>query len=203
MALSPSRAEMRYLIPLLSLTALAGCEVRSSEVNVAKEARPTHYAIGRAPTAEEIAAVNIDANPSGVGLPAGQGSAKEGAAIFAQKCAVCHGPHGEGIEKNPRLIGREPPPGFAFASDVKAPKTIGNYWPYATTLYDYMHRTMPLNAPGSLAPAELYSLAAFLLSENGIIDANMIMDAKSLPAVKMPAQPKFVRDNRTGGAGFK
>ena len=165
--------------------------------------RPSRYGLGRTPSAAEIAAIDIDANASGVGLPAGQGTAAAGAAIYGQKCAVCHGAKGEGIEKNPRLIGREPPPGFVFATDAKAPKTIGNYWPYATTLYDYMHRTMPLTAPGSLTPDETYSLVAFLLSENGITPATATLDAKSLAAVKMPAQPHFVTDNRTGGPVFK
>lgn len=193
---------MRQIIPIFTLAMLAACEVRSTDM-ASRESRPARYGIGRAPTGDEIAAIDIDANPAGVGLPPGRGTAKEGAAIYAQKCAGCHGPKGEGIEKNPRLIGKEPAAGFVFASDVKAPKTIGNYWPYATTLYDYLHRAMPLNAPGSLAPGEVYSLTAFLLSENGVIDSSMVMDARTLPAVKMPAQPKFVRDNRTGGVGFK
>ncbi|MEP6733681.1 MAG: c-type cytochrome, partial [bacterium] len=148
--------------------------------------RPARYEIGHAPTPAEIAAIDIDANASGVGLPAGQGTAAEGAQIFAQKCASCHGAKGEGIDKVPRLIGREPAPGFVFALDAKAPKTIGNYWPYATTLYDYLHRTMPLSAPGSLTPSETYGLVAFLLSENGVVPATTVIDAKSLTAIKMP-----------------
>ena len=175
----------------------------SSPDGAAPAGRPSRYGLGRTPSAADIAAIDIDANASGVGLPAGQGTATAGAAIYGQKCAVCHGAKGEGIEKNPRLIGREPPPGFVFATDAKAPKTIGNYWPYATTLYDYMHRTMPFTAPGSLTPDETYSLVAFLLSENGIIPSAATLDAKSLAAVKMPAQPHFVTDNRTGGPVFK
>jgi len=169
----------------------------------ASGARPSSYGIGHTPTPAEIAAIDIDANASGAGLPAGQGTATVGATIYAAKCAMCHGPKGEGIDKVPKLIGREPPPGFVFASDAKAPKTIGNYWPYATTLYDYIHRTMPLSSPNSLTPEETYSLVAFLLSENGIVPATTVVDAKSLPAIKMPAQPHFVTDNRTGGQGFK
>lgn len=164
---------------------------------------PSRYGLGHTPTPAEIAVIDIDANASGVGLPAGQGTAATGAIIYAQKCAVCHGPKGEGIEKNPKLIGRDPPAGFVFASDAKAPKTIGNYWPYATTVYDHIHRTMPLTSPGSLTPDETYSLVAFLLSENGIIPATTTVDAKSLAAIKMPAQPHFVPDNRTGGATFR
>jgi cytochrome c len=164
---------------------------------------PSRYGLGHTATPAEIAVIDIDANASGVGLPAGQGTAATGAIIYAQKCAVCHGAKGEGIDKYPKLIGREPPAGFVFASDFKAPKTIGNYWPYATTLYDYMHRTMPLTSPNSLTPDETYSLVAFLLSENGIIPATTTVDAKSLAAIKMPAQPHFVPDNRRGGTGFK
>jgi cytochrome c len=168
-----------------------------------KESRPRHYDLGRAPSAAEIAAIDIDANPAGKGLPAGQGTAATGAVVFVSKCAMCHGPRGEGIDKNPRLIGKEPPAGFVFANDFKAPKTVGNYWPYATTLYDYIHRAMPLNAPGSLTPDEIYGVVAFLLSENGVVSANTVIDAKSLPTVKMPAHDRFVKDNRTGGAGFR
>jgi mono/diheme cytochrome c family protein len=186
----------RRIILFLLLMACHGDDRKVSE-------RPSRYGLGHTPTPAEIAAIDIDANASGVGLPAGQGTAATGAVIYAQKCASCHGPKGEGIDKNPKLIGREPPAGFIFATDAKAPKTIGNYWPYATTLYDYLHRAMPLNVPGSLTPDETYSLVAFLLSENGIIPATTTVDAKSLAAIKMPAQPHFVPDNRTGGATFK
>ena len=187
---------------LALLLFLGACKV-SDGTSGSLSGRPDRYGLGSAPTAEQIAAVNIDANPAGIGLPPGQGTAQSGAIVYAQKCALCHGPHGEGIEKNPKLIGREPPPGFVFASDAKAPKTIGNYWPYATTLYDYVKRTMPLSAPGSLAPDEIYGVVAFLLTENGIIAGTTTIDAKSLAAVKMPARSHFVPDNRTGGATFR
>ena len=170
--------------------------------DVIRDEPPSTYGLGRAVSPAEIAAIDIDANSAGEGLPPGQGTATAGAAIFAQKCAACHGAKGEGIDRNPKLIGREPPPGFVFASDAKAPKTIGNYWPYATTLFDYMRRTMPLTAPGSLTADETYSLVAFLLRENGIPTAPTL-DAKSLADVKMPAQSKFVKDNRTGGPTFR
>lgn len=159
--------------------------------------------LGHTPRTEEIAAIDIDANAAGAGLPPGSGTAATGAPIYAQKCAVCHGPHGEGIDKNPRLIGRAPAAGFVFASDLRALKTIGNYWPYATTLYDYLHRAMPFNAPGSLTPGETYSLVAYLLAENGIIPAATVIDARSLAAIRMPARSHFVPDNRAGGATFK
>ena len=188
---------------LLCIGALlvAACRGKDDSA-VMQEERPATYGLGRVATPAEIAAIDIDANSAGVGLPPGSGTAAAGATIFMQKCASCHGPKGEGIDKNPKLIGREPAPGFVFATDPKAPRTIGNYWPYATTLYDYIHRAMPLNVPGSLTPDETYALVAYLLKENGIPTA-ATLDAKSLAAVKMPAQPRFVKDNRTGGPTFR
>ena len=201
MAPSGSGAEMR-IHRMTVLVLLLACR-SADDGAVGVEKRPSRYGLGHPAATEAIAAIDIDANPKGAGLPAGQGTAATGAVVYAQKCAACHGPKGEGIEKNPKLIGREPPPGFTFATDFKAPKTIGNYWPYATTVYDYIHRTMPLNAPGSLTPDEVYGLVAFLLAGNGIIPEAMVIDAKSLPAVKMPAQSHFVKDNRTGGKTFR
>jgi S-disulfanyl-L-cysteine oxidoreductase SoxD len=186
------------VVVMITVTA---CETR--DATPGRSSRPRRYGIGRTAAAAELAAIDIDVNPSGTGLPAGQGNAATGAAIYAGKCAACHGAKGEGIEKNPRLIGREPAAGYAFGTNVTAVKTIGNYWPYATTLYDYINRAMPLTAPGSLPPEEVYALVAFLLAENGVIAPETVIDAKSLPAVKMPAQPHFVTDNRKGGAGFR
>ncbi|MEO5816180.1 MAG: c-type cytochrome [Gemmatimonadaceae bacterium] len=190
----------RLTIVFSSLVLLMACKPAD---DVKAGERPASYGLGHAPTPAEIAAIDIDANPSGVGLPAGQGTATTGAVLYAQKCAACHGPKGEGIDRNPKLVGKEPPAGTAFAADFKQPKTIGNYWPYATTLYDYIHRTMPLTSPNSLTPDEVYGLVAFLLTENGIIPPGTTVDAKSLSAIKMPAQKQFVTDNRTGGATFK
>ena len=200
---APQDSVVEMMTRVVSITLLLvaiGCGDGAKSVS---SARPSSYGLGHTPSTAEIAALDIDANPSGIGLPAGQGTAAAGVVLYVQKCAMCHGPKGEGIDKSPRLIGRAPPSGFVFATDAKAPKTIGNYWPYATTLYDYMHRAMPLNAPGSLTPDETYSLVAYLLSENGIVPANTVIDAKSLPAITMPARPHFVPDNRTGGSTFR
>ena len=165
---------------------------------------PLHYAgIGRRATRGEEQAWNIDVNPTGRGLPPGSGRYAEGAAIFAQKCAACHGSHGEGLATYPKLIGRDPRAGFPFGQDSHLAKTIGNYWPYSTTLYDYIHRAMPLTAPGSLQPNETYSLVAFLLAENEIIDRNTAIDARSLPRIRMPARDRFVIDDRVGGPVFR
>lgn len=161
------------------------------------------YGLGRRPTAAQIASIDIDANPAGAGLPQGHGTAAEGSALYAAKCAMCHGARGQGQGPYPKLIGRVPAAGFTFAADGAAPKTIGNYWPYATTVYDYVHRAMPFNAPGSLTPNETYSLVAYLLSENGVVTPGSVLDATTLPRVKMPARAYFVPDNRTGGRQFR
>lgn len=184
---------VRRLARVLLLIGCAGDSTRTPAEH------PARYELGRAPTPAEIASLDIDVNPAGAGLPAGQGTAVVGAIVYAQKCALCHGAKGEGKEKNPRLVGRDPAPGFVFASDFKAPKTVGNYWPYATTLYDYIRRTMPFNAPGSLSADETYAVVAWMLAENGIITPTRTIDAKTLADVKMPAQAHFVPDNRTGG----
>ena len=165
---------------------------------------PTHFGgIGRRATRAEEQAWNIDVNASGEGLPPGSGRYAEGASLFAQKCAVCHGAHGEGLATYPKLIGRDPRAGFPFGQDFHLAKTIGNYWPYSTTLYDYIHRAMPLTAPGSLRPEETYSLVAYLLAENQIIDRATVIDARSLPRIRMPARDRFVVDDRVGGAAFR
>ena len=131
------------------------------------------YGFGKAATPADVSAWDIDVMPDGTGLPPGSGTAPQGAAIYSHKCAACHGPTGtEGPSE--RLVGREPRQGFPFGSDPRWVRTIGNYWPYATTLYDYIHRAMPLNVPGSLTPSETYSLVAYLLRENGIPTAATI-----------------------------
>lgn len=168
---------------------------------------PARFGVGRAAAPAELAAWNVDVNPDGVGLPPGRGTPAEGAAVYAQKCAACHGSRGEGLGTGaaayPKLIGREPREGFPFGRDLRYVKTVGNYWPYATTLYDYIRRAMPLTAPGSLRPDEVYSLTAFLLAENEIIARDAVVDARTLPAVRMPARGRFVPDDRTGGPIFR
>ena len=104
----------------------------------------------------------------------------------------------------PALVGRDPKgEKFAFASDAKITRTIGNYWPHATTLFDYIRRAMPHNAPGSLQSDQVYALTAYLLSANAVIPATTVLDAKSLTAVKMPYADRFVRDDRRGGRELK
>ena len=167
-------------------------EVAARE-SAAKE--PATLGIGRPATPAEIAALDIDVGPDGAGLPPGRGTSADGAPIYAARCAGCHGKTGkEG--PNDVLVGRQPGDAFPFARDPRAPKTIGSYWPYATTVFDYIRRAMPPDAPGSLEDDEVYGLVAYLLFLNELIPADAVIDAASLPKVKMPARDRFVPDTR-------
>jgi len=166
----------------------------------ASEALPSRFGFGRAATDAEVKTWDIDVMPDGTGLPPGRGTVAEGAVIYAAQCAVCHGPDGRGAEYD-SLVGRDPDQGFPFGKDpaLLEKRTIGNYWPYATTLYDYIYRAMPQAVPGSLTPDEVYSLVAYLLFLNRIVPENAVMTAQTLPRVEMPARHRFVEDNRRGG----
>jgi len=146
--------------------------------------------------------VDTDVRPDGTGLPAGSGSVQQGEAIYAEKCVVCHGDRGEG-GLNDRLVGREPRDHGAFSVDPEARKTVGNYWPYATTLFDYTWRSMPFTEPGTLRPDEVYALVAYLLYLNEIVDRDAVMTRETLPDVAMPARDRFVMDDRRGGAEIR
>ncbi len=159
---------------------------------------PARFGFGRPATVDEMNAWDIAVRPDGKGLPPGRGTARDGVSLYASHCASCHGPTGR---EGPfdRLVGREPRQGFPFGRDPALTRTIGNYWPYATTLYDYLNRAMPLDRPGSLGPDQVYSLVAFLLWRNDIIADSAVMDARTLSRVVMPARDRFVVDDRRGG----
>lgn len=163
------------------------------------------YALGTAASKAVIARWNTDVGSAGTELPPGAGSVREGAVLFASLCAACHGVGGVGgIAPNPALVGRDSSAeGFRFARDPNLTKTIGNYWPYATTIFDYIKRAMPLAAPGSLTDGQVYALTAYLLAANEIIPDTTRLDANALRAVRMPYRDRFVPDDRTGGAGVR
>lgn len=171
-------------------------------VSAQSPASPARYDIGRPATSQEIRALDIDVMPDGLGLPPGSGTVREGTTVYASKCAACHGAKGEGGSAD-RLVGRNDGDSFAFATNPKLIRTVGSYWPYATTLYDYTFRSMPFTQPGTLTPGETYSLVAYLLFQNGIVPESAVMDARTLPQVVMPARDRFVRDNRAGGKVIK
>jgi cytochrome c len=149
------------------------------------------FGIGHIATPQQIAGWNIDISPDGAGLPPGQGSVNEGKAIFAEKCAACHGASGEGKPMD-RLVG-----GQGSLGSKKPVKTVGSYWPYATTLFDYIRRAMPFNNPQSLTPDEVYALCAYLLFMNKIVPEDATLDAASLPKVEMPNRKAFVSSYRS------
>jgi S-disulfanyl-L-cysteine oxidoreductase SoxD len=148
------------------------------------------YGVGRPPTAEEVRAWDLTIPPDGQGLPLGRGTAVEGQAIFSERCASCHGEKGED-PKYIRLVGGQ----GTLATD-KPMQTIGSFWQYATTLWSYIRRAQPFDEPGSLTADEVYAVTAYLLNLNGIIGAQEIMDAKTLPLVQMPNRDGFVPDPR-------
>ncbi len=148
------------------------------------------YGIGRAATAAEIAGWNIDIGRDGAGLPPGSGSVERGRTVFSEQCVACHGDSGQGGVGD-RLVG-----GQGTLASPKPIRTVGSYWPYASTLFDYIRRAMPQNAPQSLSNEDVYAVSAYILSLNGIVPGNAVLDAKSLAAVRMPNRDGFVSDPR-------
>src|SRR5712672_3352276 len=149
------------------------------------------YGIGRVATPAEIAGWNIDVDRDGHNLPPGSGSVSHGHEIFDQQCAACHGAKGEGDGVGDRLVG-----GQGTLATPKPVRTVGSYWPYAPTLFDYIRRAMPQNAPQSLSNDDVYAVSAYILSLNGLLPADTTLDAKSLAAIKMPNRNMFVGDPR-------
>jgi cytochrome c len=146
--------------------------------------------LGRTPTPQEIRAADISVPPSGAGLPAGSGDAKQGAQVYASKCLACHGEKGAGKPAD-ALVG-----GVGSLATSKPLRTVGSFWPYATTLFDYTRRAMPLQNPKSLTDDEVYAVSAYILYLNGIIAENAPMNAQTLPQVKMPNRDGFVDYSR-------
>ena len=143
--------------------------------------------LGRVATPDEIASWDVSISPDGAGLPPGRGTPKQGETVFAEKCVACHGEKGAG-KPNDQLVG-----GRGSLSGEQAPvKTVGSFWPYATTLFDYVRRAMPLNAPKSLSDDEVYAVSAYILQLNGIIGEADAMDAQTLPQVQMPNRDGFI-----------
>ena len=143
--------------------------------------------LGRVASPDEIASWDISIGPDGAGLPPGRATPKQGETVYAEKCVACHGEKGAG-KPNDQLVG-----GRGSLSGDQAPvKTVGSFWPYATTLFDYIRRAMPLNAPKSLSDDEVYAVSAYILQLNGIIGEADAMDAQTLPQVRMPNRDGFI-----------
>ena len=151
---------------------------------------PNYKNVGRAPTAQEVQAMDIAISTDGKELPPGSGNAKTGARLFAEKCSACHGENLEGSAQAPALIG-----GAGTLTSMHPKLTTGSYWPFATTIFDYIRRAMPRYQEGSLKPDEVYSLTAFILFRDEIIKEDDVIDAKTLPKIKMPNRDGFIPQN--------
>lgn len=149
------------------------------------------YGIGKSATAEEIAGWDIDIRPDGKGLPPGSGSVEEGEWLYEDKCASCHGSFGEGVGRYPVLSGGE-----GTLAEDRPEKTVGSYWPYASTLWDYIHRAMPFTAPQSMTDEEVYAITAYVLYLNDLVEDDFVLTADNLASVEMPNQEGFFLDDR-------
>jgi cytochrome c len=174
------RFHFRILATAISLAAGIGTAAQT----------PDYKNVGRTPTPQEIQAMDIAIGTDGKELPPGSGNAKAGGALFAQKCAACHGENQEGSAQAPALVG-----GKGTLASLHPKLTAGSYWPFATTIFDYIRRAMPRYQEGSLKPDEVYSLTAFILYRNDIIKEDDAIDATTLPKIKMPNRDGFIPQN--------
>ena len=198
------------LIVLIAIWMIQSCgqeenihqETKFEDVIINKEESkdwPESFGFGKVASDEQIAKLDIDVRPDGEGLPEGSGTVSAGKSVYFTKCVSCHGTKTSDGTYD-RLFGYdEAKMNPDSLKKKRKAKTIGTYWPYATTLYDYINRAMPFTSPGSLTANEVYSVTAYLLYTNQIIDEGLILTANSLPKIKMPAQEKFVNDDRKGG----
>lgn len=155
-------------------------------------AQPKPPGIGRPATAEEIKRLDLTVFPDGRGLPAGKGDAVRGKAVYKEKCAECHNDRGEGREGQwPALVG-----GLGTIQTARTKKTVGSYWPYATTVWDFINRAMPFDHPRTLTADEVYAVTAFVLHLNGLVGETQELNEKTLPKVEMPNRNGFVPDRR-------
>ena len=168
---------------LVPVAAAAACLTAAAQT-------PDYKNVGRTPTAQEVQAMDIAVGTDGKELPPGRGNAKTGGLLFAQKCAACHGENLEGSSQAPALIG-----GAGTLTSLHPKMTTGSYWPFATTVFDYIRRAMPRYQEGSLKNDEVYSLTAFILFRDEIIKEEDVIDAKTLPKIKMPNRDGFIPQN--------
>jgi len=184
LASTGNRAPLALLASLAAVLSFAGlCRGQSPSANKTSSAHPN---LGRPLTAEEIRNLDITITPDGRGLPEGSGSVEQGSKVYAEKCQACHGAEGKGGPLD-QLTG-----GIGTIASAKPVKTPVSYWPAATTIFDYVRRAMPLRAPESLSNDEVYAVTAYLLSIDALVPQDAVLDAKSLPQVKMPNRDGFL-----------
>mgnify|MGYP000485748060 CR=1 FL=1 len=174
---------------IIFITTVVIAQLSLSQTVLAQESG--YYGYGRTATDVEIAGWDIDVRPDGKGLPAGSGSVSVGEELYEAKCAVCHGLFGEGEGRWPKLAG-----GFDTLDEDRPEKTVGSYWPYASTLWDYIHRAMPFTAPQSLSDDETYAITAYVLYLNDIVDEEFELSQANFTEIEMPNKDGFFVDSR-------
>ena len=174
------RFHFNFLVPIL---VLAACVTAAAQT-------PGYKNVGRTPTAQEVQAMDIAIGTDGKELPPGSGTAKAGAQLFVDKCQVCHGENQQGSPQAPALVG-----GKGTLTSLHPMMTAGSYWPFATTIFDYIRRAMPRFQEGTLKVDEVYSLTAFILYRNDIVKEDDVIDATTLPKIKMPNRDGFIPQN--------
>jgi mono/diheme cytochrome c family protein len=184
--LRPRRCAYPFLAAALFAGAFFGVAVRNATAQTKAPAPAPHPNLGRPLTADEIRKLDITVTPAGKGLPEGSGSVEQGAKVYAEKCQVCHGAEGKGGPMD-QLTG-----GIGTLASAKPVKTPVSYWPTATTIFDYVRRAMPLRSPETLTNDEVFAVTAYILSIDGVVPKDAVLDAKSLPQVKMPNRDGFV-----------
>ena len=187
----------RSLSPLLLLW-LAGCGAAQPDGVVGTHDGPSfrddrvgHYAVGSVASEAQIAAWDIDIRPDGMGLPVGSGSVEDGEYLYEEQCAECHGSFGEGVGRYPVLAGGE-----GTLTEDRPERTVGSYWPYTSTLFDYIYRAMPFTQPESLTVDETYAITAYVLYLNDLIDDDVTLDQNNTATIRLPNEGNFVPDPR-------
>ena len=181
----------------LALVTITGLAISAQTIYA--DGYPSKFSFGETATEEEIASIAIAIPADGKGLPAGSGDYARGKQVYKMACAACHGADLKGVAGLPdmpsgaalRLVG-----GRGTLTSQKPIVTVESYWPYATTLFDYIRRAMPYTAPGTLSADEIYAVSAYILAEGNIIDKSAVLDARSLPNVEMPNRDGFISDPR-------
>ncbi len=171
----------RLIVPLCAVLIAGGALAQSATPPFSP-----HFGYGTVPTTKQISGWSIAVLPDGQGLPPGHGNVAHGADVYADQCAACHGTFGEGVDRYPKLATD------SLLTGNQPVKSVGNYWPYATTLFDYINRAMPFPAPNSLSPDDVYAITAYILNLNNIVDADFVADRDTLPKVMMPNRNGFI-----------
>lgn len=189
-------ASSTLILAAFLLSACAPKAAQSGEIVVteynAPAVQPTgHYGYGQEASAAEIAGWDIDIRPDGTGLPPGSATPEDGEMLYEDKCAICHGSFGEGVGRYPALAGGE-----GTLTEPRPEKTVGSFWPYASTLWDYIHRAMPFAEPESLSDKEVYAITAYVLYLNDLLDYEFELSQDNLATIEMPNKDGFFFDDR-------